>query len=482
MKVLYTYNDTDQLTKVENRKSDNTVINSFEYTVDALGNRTRLTEANGDYTNYAYDNIYQLLSEVKKDSSDSELYNYAYTYDNAGNRATMNVGGATTDYTYDANNRLLTAGDVRFGYDAGGNTLRKTNGSISGAPVTEYQYDFANNLTKIVYADGRKNYFEYNGGGIRQSKRDTTHAVRFIYNGIDVLFEIDPATQQTAAAYLQGIHGQSKQHRSNQDHWYLLDGLGSTRALTDTSQRVTDTYSYEAFGNIRSSTGTTPNPFQYVGTLGYYADDDSGLMLLTERYYNPSIGRFTACDPIARMSEYTYVGNRPLNWVDPDGLVAIAIAPVAAGGAVGIAGAAALPIAIGVVAVGAGILLLSRTGSGSKAGTKADTDECDSPETCESKYPTLKRCEDYRARDYRYNRKQALRHDVSRQLKRKNVSIGGRTASRGGSWHWRVTSHKPNPYLGSAISVDCCQEIRGVPKKLTVWRFLPKPPYDEQYF
>ena len=162
VKSLYTYDDADRLTKVENKKSDDTVINSFEYTVDAIGNRTRMTQANGDYTDYAYDNIYQLLSEVKKDSSDSELYKYAYTYDHVGNRLTMTLDGQTTNYIYNANNRLLTAGSVSFGYDARGNTIRKTDSGITGSPVTQYQYNFDNRLTKIAYADGSKNYFEYN--------------------------------------------------------------------------------------------------------------------------------------------------------------------------------------------------------------------------------------------------------------------------------------------------------------------------------
>ena len=70
VKTLYTYSDANSLIKVEHRKSDDTFINSFDYVQDAVGNRTRLTEANGDYTDYAYDNIYQRLSEVKKDSSE----------------------------------------------------------------------------------------------------------------------------------------------------------------------------------------------------------------------------------------------------------------------------------------------------------------------------------------------------------------------------------------------------------------------------
>lgn len=132
-----------------------------------------------------------------------------------------------------------------------------------------------------------------------------------------VLQEISHITGLTSAGYLHDLGGVQKQRRNSVDRWYLFDGLGSTRALTDSGQGVTDIYSYEAFGNTLTSTGSTINPFRYVGNLGYYAEDESDLMLLTLRYYNPSIGRFTSRDPVMEeVNLYTYVENHPVNWID----------------------------------------------------------------------------------------------------------------------------------------------------------------------
>jgi RHS repeat-associated protein len=86
---------------------------------------------------------------------------------------------------------------------------------------------------------------------------------------------------------------------------------------------VTDAVSYDAWGNILSSSGTTANAFKYVGQLGYYADSDSGLMLLGARYYGASGGRFLTLDPIGHaggLNLYGYVGNNPVLRVDPQGL------------------------------------------------------------------------------------------------------------------------------------------------------------------
>ena len=88
------------------------------------------------------------------------------------------------------------------------------------------------------------------------------------------------------------------------------------------AQNTTDTYSYEAFGNLMSSTGTTANPYKYVGSLGYY-QTGSSLQHLGARYYMPEVGRFVQRDPL-RIAEnllpYAYAGNSPVNYVDPFGL------------------------------------------------------------------------------------------------------------------------------------------------------------------
>ena len=53
---------------------------------------------------------------------------------------------------------------------------------------------------------------------------------------------------------------------------YVPDPLGSTVALLDGTQSITDTFRYWPYGEVASRTGTTPTPFQYVGTKGYYLD------------------------------------------------------------------------------------------------------------------------------------------------------------------------------------------------------------------
>lgn len=47
--------------------------------------------------------------------------------------------------------------------------------------------------------------------------------------------------------------------------FYGYDGHGSVRFLTDSAGTVTDTYDYDALGNLISSTGTTLNNYLFAG-------------------------------------------------------------------------------------------------------------------------------------------------------------------------------------------------------------------------
>jgi len=101
--------------------------------------------------------------------------------------------------------------------------------------------------------------------------------------------------------------------------YFLYDGLGSTANLTDSGGNTTGTYSYDVFGAIRSQTGGGSNPWLFTGEQ---RDADPSLYYLRARYYDPTIGRFLTQDPLPLGNLYAYVGNNPVNYVDPTGLAA----------------------------------------------------------------------------------------------------------------------------------------------------------------
>jgi len=109
------------------------------------------------------------------------------------------------------------------------------------------------------------------------------------------------------------------QRRSSTSRWYHFDALGSTDRLTGADGSATDTYIYKAFGPLAASTGSTTNPFLYVGELGYY-DQGSGPLYVRARWLRPTTGSWLSVDPIEGQPRYRYAGSCPVASVDPSGL------------------------------------------------------------------------------------------------------------------------------------------------------------------
>ncbi|MBH8599713.1 MULTISPECIES: RHS repeat-associated core domain-containing protein [unclassified Thermoactinomyces] len=89
------------------------------------------------------------------------------------------------------------------------------------------------------------------------------------------------------------------------------------------------TYTYDAFGNLVSQTGTVVNPYTYAG---YRYDKETGLYYLQSRYYNPDTGRFLTrdtfegipSDPLSQ-HKYIYCQNNPVNNIDPNDIRWLAV-------------------------------------------------------------------------------------------------------------------------------------------------------------
>jgi RHS repeat-associated protein len=109
------------------------------------------------------------------------------------------------------------------------------------------------------------------------------------------------------------------------------DHLGSVDALTLADGTIEERRSYDAFGQRRSPVWGQPPPMSFsskttLGFTGHESDDELGLVNMKGRIYDPKVGRFLTTDPIVSAplsgqswNPYSYVGNSPLNFVDPSG-------------------------------------------------------------------------------------------------------------------------------------------------------------------
>jgi len=322
-RASYLYDNANRLLRVANVSSPSTTLSGFSYALDSVGNRLRVVESTGYRVTWTYDNTYQLKNEQR---SGSNSYNITYTYDSVGNRLVLINGGVRTTSTYNAANELTksqaTAGVTTTTYDANGNLLLSTNPSNQRTTNT---WDFENRLTQVSLPSAIVDIFTYNGDGQRVQKQDSTGTTKHVWDGQNILLETNASNIIQVVYTLQPMfYGNLiSQIRSATTSFYLFDGLGSTTQLANSSGSVTDSYLYDSFGNVLSTSGTTTNWLRFLGRLGYYYDIDLSACYLRARIYDPAIGQFLSRDrmPIGggHTNPYRYVRNNSSNLFDPSG-------------------------------------------------------------------------------------------------------------------------------------------------------------------
>ena len=264
-----------------------------------------------------------------------------YTYDWVGNRLTRNStmsGVPSATRAYDINDRLdnnSTPTDANPNYDANGNTLIETLPSSS--PTSADSYDGENRLIKRTVGTKQVQLF-YDADGNRIAKNIANDTIYYVVDDrnpsgyAQVLLEIarvESSSYETPSrrySYGHDLVSQQLLDGSTEPpcFYYGYDGLGSVRFLMDQNGGVTDTYTYDAFGILISSSATTPNNYFYAGEQW---DSDLGLYYNRARYLNPNTGRFwtmdtyegSQSDPLS-LHKYLYAHADPVNNTDPTGM------------------------------------------------------------------------------------------------------------------------------------------------------------------
>jgi len=324
----YTYDNLNRLLEVTHRDPLGTPFSQQTYTLAPAGHRLRMAEFNGRTVDYTYDDLNRLTQEAVTDPARGNRTT-SWTHDAVGNRLSQTENGLVTSYVYDENDRLLEEtgpdGSITYAYDANGNTTEKR---IDGVLDTAYQYNSRDRLVRAETPTATLDY-TYDPTGIRQSRTENGARTHFLIDPnrdyAQVIEERD-AAGNTSVSYLHG-DDLLTQTRSGIAYTYHADGLGSVRALSDSSGTPTDTYLYTTYGELEHHDGLTENNFLFTGEQ---FDPGLGFYYLRARYYDPFTGRFPNMDTFrGRVNEpqtlhkYLYVHADPVNNIDPSGNVTL---------------------------------------------------------------------------------------------------------------------------------------------------------------
>lgn len=339
----------------------------------------RTVAANGtvmEDVTFTFDELMQLIG--RNDTAPGVQHNVSYTYDNFNQLQQVNGkdtgGNYTLDYSYHNGYNLAQIGEsgCQLGYGDAGRPDRLTeitrpgeplfnvnydgNGNLTNLPGRTLAFNFKNQLEQVTLDDGTVVRYDYDYRGNRVRRRVTRNGntTETIFLGRLVEFRGGQFTNfvildKRRIAVL--THGRTR--------WVHIDPLGSANFFSDENGTKISQIAYHPYGNERSRTGSL--------TLRTFAmhdyDDEIGLIYMGYRWYAPEIGRFVTPDMFylyrpersdgdpVQLRLYTYVGNNPLDNVDPTGLsfwsVFGAIVGVIVGIVVAIAVVAAFATGIG---------------------------------------------------------------------------------------------------------------------------------------
>src|SRR5581483_994011 len=224
----------------------------------------------------------------------------------AAQTPTFGTNDWLTSDSYDSNGNTTASGSVTYGYDVLDRIAKVTN----GATVITIGYDGDRNRVSKTIGGVTVYYLvdDRNPSGYAQVSEEwvvgsgATNRPRVYAYGLDLI------SQRVIGAAVS---------------YYGYDGHGSTRFLTGTSGTVTDTYTYDAYGTVIASSGSTANNYLYSGEQ---YDSDLGFYYLRARFMNPNTGRLWTMDayegdqedPLS-LHKYLYCGANPVYNIDPTG-------------------------------------------------------------------------------------------------------------------------------------------------------------------
>jgi YD repeat-containing protein len=295
---VYQYNSHNLPISVTGQASAHCAASLSQVTYDANDNMRSKVDNNGNTTQYTYAATGQLLQTVEAaGTAIARTTNYVWDSTPGTDRllSVTVAGWSQTSYAYNARNRLASISvrnlssdgianqtlTTSYGYTLYANgmvkTMTVTHPSPGNSDIDTYQYDVLGNLTSVIDGLGHATtYSNYNGlGEPGRMVGANGNVTDFTYDGRGLLLtkttHPNGTTAQWVYAYDQfGMVNKATAPDSEVTAWNR-NAVGVLQTIThnDKDGTSTETFGYDANGDITSDTVTRNGTVSLAKTVSY---------------------------------------------------------------------------------------------------------------------------------------------------------------------------------------------------------------------
>ncbi len=326
--VRYEYNSSGDLLRVIGRNGK--VKRSFGYKNNLMVSHT---DAAGLVSEYEYDHYTPTGKVLRNWTSLGEEWRFTY---HDGYTEVTDVLGRTEQYHYDYNNELTKrvfadGSAVLMERDGLGRLLSHTDAM---GRVTRYQYSNEGQVEAIVRPDGAILHFDYDDCYrlIRKSDAEGRYDGYTYDEAGNLLTHTDPLKHTTRFEYVdpdsyeplaQVRDWTTEEGESKQEiNYFHCDQIGIPREMTDKDGNLLWFGNYTGWGRLKEETRVTDSAYQPFRLQNQYADRETGLRYNLLRFYDSISGRFINQDPIRSFGgeNFYHFAFNAQSWIDPLGL------------------------------------------------------------------------------------------------------------------------------------------------------------------
>lgn len=265
-----------------------------------------------------YDEMGNIYNLNRKDKNGFIVNSLFYTYGTLGNQLTKVIDNGlhliTGTFSYDGNGNMLT--DTYKGITIHYNYLDLPDTISKGSSKLVFTYDAA----------GNKVYKQLIVSGTVVSQRHYIEDAEVVAtSSIATDGKIESIAMDEGRVVNTGAGGYQYEYHL-QDH--LFNNRVSFRVAHNGTVQLSQVQNYYPFGGIMGDSTmnytTTPTDLYRYSGKEQQTELDLNTYDFGARHYDPLLARWMSMDPLAvgyeEQSPYGYVGDNPLNMIDPDGM------------------------------------------------------------------------------------------------------------------------------------------------------------------